>query len=191
MYAIIEAGGRQWKVEPGTRLEINRLTASAGQPHVVDRVLLASNGQRLEIGRPYVEGAQVVCEVVDHRQGPKRIAYHFRRRENWRKTVGHRQPLTRLLVKEIVWPGAAPAAEPQAPPARTATPSVRTSTVVRKTKSIGPSIRATPLRRGGLAPRPAGHEHRGGQDSAPQAEGKTPPRPGGVESNKTGPRDGA
>ena len=101
MYAIVEVGGRQWKVEPGTRLDVNRLPSAVGSEHAVERVLLAHDGQQLQIGRPYLQGAQVVCEVVDHRLGPKEISYHFRRRENWRKTVGHRQPLTRLVVKDI------------------------------------------------------------------------------------------
>lgn len=101
MYAIVEAGGRQWKVEPGTRLAINRIPAAVGTQHTMAQVLLAHDGARAQIGRPYVQGASVVCEVLDHRLGPKTIAYHFRRRENWRKTVGHRQPLTTLLVKEI------------------------------------------------------------------------------------------
>lgn len=101
MYAIIELGGRQWKVEPGTRLEINRIAQAAGSTHTVERVLFAHDGTQAQVGRPYVSGAQVVCEVVEHRLGPKVISFHFRRRENWRKTVGHRQPLTRLLVKEI------------------------------------------------------------------------------------------
>ena len=96
MYAIVEVGGRQWKVEPGARLEVNRLSGAVGTQHVVDRVLLAQNGEGLHIGRPYVSGAKVICEVVEHRLGPKEISYHFRRRENWRKTRGHRQPLTRL-----------------------------------------------------------------------------------------------
>ncbi len=108
MYAIIELGGRQWKVEPGTRLEINRIAAEVGAQHAVDRVLLAANGDQVQIGRPYLDGSRVICEVVAHRLGPKEISYHFRRRENWRKTVGHRQPLTQLLVKDIQWPGAAP-----------------------------------------------------------------------------------
>jgi len=105
MYAIIEAGGRQWKVEPGTRLEINRVTGDAGAQHTVERVLLAHDGSALQIGHPYVAGAKVVCEVVAKSQGPKVITYKFRRRENWRKTVGHRQPLTKLIVKEILWNG--------------------------------------------------------------------------------------
>ena len=107
MYAVIELGGRQWKVAPGTRLDINRLPSDVGGTHTVERVLLAHDGSALQIGRPYVEGARVVCEVLAHRQGPKVISYHFRRRENWRKTVGHRQPLTRVVVKDIVLPGGA------------------------------------------------------------------------------------
>src|SRR3989338_5254628 len=112
MYAIVELGGRQWKVEPGARLEVNRLPEAVGAQHVVDRVLFAQHDDRLQVGRPYVPDAKVVCEVVEHRLGPKEISYHFRRRENWRKTRGHRQPLTRLVVKEIVF-GAA-AAKPRA-----------------------------------------------------------------------------
>ena len=136
MYAIVELGGRQWKVEPGTRLDINRVTTAAGQQHPVDRVLLASDGAHLHVGRPYIEGVQVICEVVDHHLGPKKIAYHFRRRENWRKTVGHRQPMTRLLVKDIVWPAAALASAAQPASMRTLKPSSRPSAIVKKTKSL-------------------------------------------------------
>ena len=102
MYAIMELGGRQWKVEPGARLEVNRLPGAVGAQHVVERVLFAQHGEQLQIGHPYLLDAKVICEVVEHRLGPKEISYHFRRRENWRKTRGHRQPLTRLVVKEIV-----------------------------------------------------------------------------------------
>ena len=102
MYAIIEAGGRQWKVEPGSRLAVNRVSAAVGSRHTVERVLVAHDGQQLQVGRPYLQGASVVCEVLAHGRGPKTVSYHFRRRENWRKTVGHRQPLTRLIVKDIL-----------------------------------------------------------------------------------------
>src|SRR3989338_11363163 len=107
MYAIVELGGRQWKVEPGARLEVNRLPEAVGAQHVVDRVLFAQHDDRLQVGRPYVADAKVICEVMEHRLGPKTISYHYRRRENWRKTRGHRQPLTRLVVKEIVFGAAA------------------------------------------------------------------------------------
>jgi large subunit ribosomal protein L21 len=105
MYAIIECGGRQWKVEPGTHLLTNRRAAPVGSTETLEQVLFAHDGQHAKIGQPYVAGAQVVCEVLEHRLGPKVISYYFRRRENWRKTVGHRQPLTRLLVKAIVLDG--------------------------------------------------------------------------------------
>ena len=124
MYAIVEVGGRQWKVEPGARLDVNRLPAAVGAQHVVDRVLLAQNGEGLHIGRPYVSGAKVICEVVEHRLGPKALSYHFRRRENWRKTVGHRQPLTHLVVKEIVFGGDSAQAQANAPK-KAATPKPR------------------------------------------------------------------
>lgn len=107
MYAIIEFSGRQWKVEPGTRLDANRLAAKVGATQTLEQVLLAHDGKTARIGQPYVAGAQVVCEVLEHRLGPKVISYYFRRRENWRKTVGHRQPLTRLVVKEIIVDGKA------------------------------------------------------------------------------------
>lgn len=115
MYAIVELGGRQWKVEPGARLDVNRLPAAVGSAHVVDRVLFAQHDDQRSFGRPYVADAKVVCEVVDHHLGPKEISYHFRRRENWRKTRGHRQPLTRLVVKEIVFGGVVVAPKEAAP----------------------------------------------------------------------------
>ncbi len=122
MYAIIELGGRQWKVEPGTQFDINRVPTAVGAQHLVERVLFAHDGNQLQVGRPYLTGVKVVCEVVDHRLGPKEISYHFRRRENWRKTVGHRQPLSRLVVKDIVLDGtSAAAAEPVKAAAKTST----------------------------------------------------------------------
>lgn len=101
MYAIVELGGRQWKVEPGSRLDVHRVETPVGNRHEVTSVLLTQDGSQVRIGQPYVSGAKVVCEVVEHRLGPKVISYHYRRRENWRKTRGHRQTLTRLLVKDI------------------------------------------------------------------------------------------
>jgi len=101
MYAIIELGGRQCRVEPGSRLVVNRLETAVGGHHVVERVLLAHDGTTVHVGHPYCAGAKVVCEVLEHCQGPKVITFHYRRRENFRKTRGHRQPLTTLLVKAV------------------------------------------------------------------------------------------
>ena len=101
VYAIVEVGGRQWKVEPGTRLDVNRIDGKIGTDLPVDQVLLTRDGEQIMVGRPLVAGAKVICEVVEHHKGPKEITYYFRRREHWRKTVGHRQPLTKLIVKDI------------------------------------------------------------------------------------------
>ncbi|MBI4354592.1 MAG: 50S ribosomal protein L21, partial [Candidatus Omnitrophica bacterium] len=90
-----------WKVEPGVQLTVNRLGAEVGASHTIDRVLLAGEGADIQIGRPYLSGAKVLCEVLEHTKGPKAITYKFRRRENYRKTKGHRQQLTKLLVKDI------------------------------------------------------------------------------------------
>ena len=157
MYAIVELGGRQWKVEPGTHLQVNRLSTAVGGQHSVDRILLAHDGQTLHVGRPYVQGAKVICEVVANRLGSKVISYYFRRRENWRKTVGHRQPLTQLLVKEIVVNGTAmveaPAREqapqkapsrPKAHPPKAAAPKGAAKTAApKKTPSAAPK-KSTP-----------------------------------------------
>ena len=136
MYAIIEIGGHQWKVAPGTRLDVNRIPAEVGTTQAVGRVLLAGTDGEVKIGRPYVEGAQVVCEVVEHRRGPKVVSYHFRRRENWRKTVGHRQSLTRLLVKDIVLPNGAHGSAKAAPAAAHPTKAGKAPAVARKSPII-------------------------------------------------------
>ena len=101
MYAVIEVSGRQVRVEPGTRLTINRVATAAGKPYTAERVLLASDGKSVKVGQPYCAGAKVICEVLEHSKGPKVITYKFRRRENFRRTRGHRQPLSKLLVKSI------------------------------------------------------------------------------------------
>ena len=164
MYAVVEASGRQWKVEPGTRLVLNRISTPVGSQHTLDRVLFAHDGTHAKVGRPYVEGAQVICEVVEHGLGPKTISYHFRRRENWRKTVGHRQPLSRLLVKDIVLSGAtAPSAavatvqEGTAPAGRSRTPSARASGRATPAASRGEAKRAGAGegRAEGRSPRPS------------------------------------
>jgi len=101
MYAIVEAGGRQWRVEPGSQLVVNGHAEAVGSQQRLPHVLLASDGNIVRVGQPYVPGAQVLCEVLEHHKGPKVITYKFRRRENYRRTKGHRQQLTKLLVKSI------------------------------------------------------------------------------------------
>lgn len=101
MYAIVETGSKQYKVQKGDVFEVERLDVEPGKDLKLDKVLLCSKGKSVEIGKPYIKDANVVCEVVSHLRGDKVFAFKYRRRKNSRKKIGHRQELTKLKVKEI------------------------------------------------------------------------------------------
>lgn len=101
MYAIIETGGKQYKVQKGDVIEVERLDAAPGKEVKFDNVLLYLKGKSVEIGNPYVKDVRVICEAVGHLRGDKVFAFKYRRRKNSRKKIGHRQELTRLKVKDI------------------------------------------------------------------------------------------
>lgn len=101
MYAVLETGGKQYKVAAGDTLEIERLEAAAGDTVTLDRVLLVSKDGQTSVGTPTVASASVVADVVSHIRGPKTIAFKMRRRKGYHRTVGHRQELTVIKVKEI------------------------------------------------------------------------------------------
>ena len=101
MYAVIETGSKQYRVSAGDRLEVERLAVEAGQPVNFDRVLLVNNDGKLAVGAPTVASAAVVADVVEHIRGDKKVTYKMRRRKGYRKTIGHRQELTVVKIKEI------------------------------------------------------------------------------------------
>jgi large subunit ribosomal protein L21 len=102
MYAVIETGGKQYKVEPGEIVEIERLPDKAGEPIEFDQVLFYSSGEDdIRAGRPHVEGVRVIGSVVDHPRGKKQLAATFKRRKGYRRTKGHRQNLTRVVIDKI------------------------------------------------------------------------------------------
>jgi len=101
MYAVLETGSKQYRVAAGDRLEIERLSVEAGQSVTFDRVLLISNDGKVTIGSPTVTSASVVADVVEHIRGEKKIAFKMKRRKGYHKTVGHRQELTVVKIKEI------------------------------------------------------------------------------------------
>jgi large subunit ribosomal protein L21 len=101
MYAVIETGNKQYRVAPGDTIEVELLEAEAGKTVTLDRVLLVANEGNVSVGRPTVDKAAVVADVVQHKRGPKTIAFKMRRREGYHKTIGHRQELTVLKIKEI------------------------------------------------------------------------------------------
>ena len=101
MYAVIETGGKQYRVAPGDTVEIELLEAEAGKPVTFDRVLLVANDGKCSVGSPTVSAATVVGDVVEHFRGEKKIAFKMKRRKGYHRTVGHRQELTRVKISEI------------------------------------------------------------------------------------------
>lgn len=100
-YAVVESGGKQYRVVAGDRLEVELLEAEAGQDVNAGPVLALSDGKELKIGTPHVDGAQVVFTVVEHKRGPKVINFKKKRRKGYERKVGHRQELTVVKVKSI------------------------------------------------------------------------------------------
>ncbi len=104
MYAVFEDGSRQYKVQEGDVVRLDYRDAEVGSKLEFERVLLFQGGEEALIGRPLVEGARIVTEVVDH-PTTKLYIQHFRRRKNYRRLRGHRQPYTSVQVQSIVVPG--------------------------------------------------------------------------------------
>jgi len=101
MHAVLETGSKQYRVAAGDTLEIERLPAEAGQAVTFDRILLVNRDGQISVGAPTVTGATVVGDVVEHKRGPKLIAWKMRRRKGYHRKVGHRQELTVVRIKEI------------------------------------------------------------------------------------------
>ena len=102
MYAIVATGGKQYRVEPGQRLEIEKLTAEPGSQVDLGEVLLVGDGDSVTIGQPTVAGARVVAEVLGETKGKKVIVFKYKSKVRYRRKTGHRQRYSRVLVRDIV-----------------------------------------------------------------------------------------
>jgi large subunit ribosomal protein L21 len=105
MYAVIETGGKQYRVEVGTQLEVELIDAKAGDTVTIDRVLLVADGDTTEIGRPTVAAASVSAEVLRQERGDKVISFKYRPKARRRVKKGHRQELHVLRIADIVLNG--------------------------------------------------------------------------------------
>ena len=103
MYAVFEDGSRQYRVSEGQVVKVDYRDAEVGARVEFPRVLLYQSGDDAQIGRPVVEGARVLGDVVDH-PSTKTYIQHFRRRKNYRRFRGHTQPFTSVRVQQIVVP---------------------------------------------------------------------------------------
>lgn len=101
MYAIVETGGKQYRVQVGQTVQVERLDVGAGDTVELDRVLLIAGDEGVQVGTPVLESARVVATVVDHVRGPKLIVFKYRAKERYRVKKGHRQELTRLRIEAI------------------------------------------------------------------------------------------
>jgi large subunit ribosomal protein L21 len=101
MYAVLETGGKQYRVAPGDTLAVERLQVEAGKPVTLDRVLFVAKDGAFAVGAPTVPTASVVAQVLEHFRGDKVIAFKMKRRKGYHKTIGHRQELTRIKIETI------------------------------------------------------------------------------------------
>jgi large subunit ribosomal protein L21 len=101
MYAIIKTGGKQHRVSQGDEITVEKITGNKGDSLVFDEVLMVANEGEFKIGAPILEGAKVVSEILEQTKGPKIVVFRMKRRKGYHKKTGHRQPLTRVKIKEI------------------------------------------------------------------------------------------
>jgi len=101
MYAVFKTGGKQYRAEPGETVRVEKLPGSVGDAVTLDQVLLVG-GEALTVGRPLVKGAKVEAKIIDQGLGKKLVVFKFRRRKNYRRKAGHRQPFTALQITKIV-----------------------------------------------------------------------------------------
>ncbi|BAD39414.1 50S ribosomal protein L21 [Symbiobacterium thermophilum] len=100
-YAIVETGGKQYRVQEGDTLRVEKLTAGEGETVVFDKVLAISRDGKVTVGTPYIEGAKVTAKVAAHGKGPKIIVFKYRNKTNYRRKTGHRQPFTAITIESI------------------------------------------------------------------------------------------
>ena len=100
-YAIVEASGKQFWLQPNRYYDLDRCNAEINDVLTIDKVLLLNDGKDLKLGKPYVKEAKVEIKVLEHRRGPKIIVYKMRPKKKTRRKNGHRQELTRVLVQSI------------------------------------------------------------------------------------------
>ena len=101
MYAVIKTGGKQYRVAQGDRLRVEKLAGNVGDAITLGEVLLVGSGDGIKIGKPIVASAKVEAKIIAQDRGEKIIIFKFRRRKNYRRKTGHRQPFTALEITGI------------------------------------------------------------------------------------------
>ncbi len=101
MFAIVETGGKQYRVQEGDVITVEKLNVEAGEKIVFDKVLMLSDGETVKVGAPYVESCNVTGTVVENGKGPKVIIFKYKAKKDYRKKQGHRQPYTMIKIDKV------------------------------------------------------------------------------------------
>lgn len=101
MFAIIRTGGKQYKVQPNTRLTVEKIEGDVGATFDITDVLMIADGDQTTMGAPVIEGAKVIAEILEQGRGEKVIIFKKRRRQNYRRKNGHRQMQTTIKITDI------------------------------------------------------------------------------------------
>ncbi len=101
MYAIVEIGGQQFKVQKEQKLFVNLLENEAGSDLEIDKVMLVADGDNIQVGAPVVDGAKVKARVLEHVKADKILVFKKKRRKGYQKMNGHRQPMTQIQIEDI------------------------------------------------------------------------------------------
>lgn len=101
MYAIIQTGGKQYRIGLGDVLRVEKLPGDVGETVTLDNVLLVASGEEFHVGQPLIAGAQVAAQILRQGKAKKILVFKKKRRKNYRRLRGHRQPYTALQIKDI------------------------------------------------------------------------------------------
>ncbi len=150
MYAVVTSGGKQYRVEAGSELLMERLAADPGGSVTFDRVLLLGDGEAVTVGTPTVKGATVSGTVLGEALGPKLIIFKFKQKATYRRTRGHRQHLVRVRIDEIHANGkrAAKAEDPEAAVPETKAAAKAPAKKAAEPKAAAASKKAAPAKAG-------------------------------------------
>ncbi|WP_416197705.1 MAG: 50S ribosomal protein L21 [Sporanaerobacter sp.] len=102
MYAVIETGGKQYRVQEGDTIFVEKLNVNEGEKINFDKVLFISKEDNAEVGKPYVEGAKVEATVLEQGKARKVVVFKYKSKKDYRKRQGHRQPYTKVKIENIL-----------------------------------------------------------------------------------------
>ena len=102
-FAIIQTGGKQYKISEGQKIKIEKLNAEAGADFILDKILLVAGEESVKIGTPYVEGAKVAAKILKQGRDKKKIVFRYHSKTRYRKKKGHRQHFTEVEVGKIIF----------------------------------------------------------------------------------------